>query len=351
MHTKLPHDPNLDLADWVGQRSGSFTFQLINGVTGQILGDITPFRAGATLTHDTASTIKRQLNIGLNKSDTAEINPLTDRIIVAMVINGTSYPLGRYMFSDFTATISTGGDQGVFQLTDEMFLVDQEITEGFDATTTSVDIAVGQLLEGLPIDVEIEASPFIAAQAWPIGTTRGQILEALALSGDYFSPWFDNNGKFRMIRSFDPHTQYPDFDLDSSNQVIRQDITETSDLITSPNRFVVVSNASPDPTLPIFATVDIPPTAPHSIANRGFVIASVQSLPVTDKHQALAVAQNLALRQTVYQRTNLATAPDPRHDSYNVVIWQEEHWLELSWSLPLNEGGTMSHLLRKAYPL
>ncbi len=124
---------------------------------------------------------------------------------------------------------------------------------------------------------------------------------------------------------------------------------ETDDLLTAPNRFIVISNVSSDSSAPVTASFDVPASAPHSIQNRGFVVAQVEDLQVPDPTQAMAVAKNLALRQTIFEQVTLTTAPDPRHDSYNVVWWQGEPWLELSWSMALVEGGAMNHLLRKAY--
>lgn len=350
MLTKLPFNDQLDLSAWVGQRSATFTFNLVNGVTGQNLGEINPIRGTAQLTHETTSTIKRQLSLSLGVADTAEINPITDRIDVDMVVAGSSWPLGRYMFTDLSRQVSTGGNEAVISLTDEMFAVGQAITSGFDAGIhATVPVAVQTLLAGLGVELEIEASPFQAAQSWAIGSNRGQILDALSVSGDYFGPWFGNDRKLHFIRSFNPATQVPDFDWDAGNQVIRDTITLSDDLLTAPNRFIVISNASTDTSIPISAAVDVPPTAPHSVVNRGFVIPEVQSLPVMNNAQALAVAQNLALRQTIFEKTAISTAPDPRHDSYNVIQWQGELWLETAWSMSLTEGASMAHTIRKAY--
>jgi hypothetical protein len=110
-----------------------------------------------------------------------------------------------------------------------------------------------------------------------------------------------------------------------------------------------VSNASSNPETVTVGTADVPANAPHSIPNRGFVIPLVQDLQLSDSTQATAVAQGLAQRFTVFERVGLTTPPDPRHDSYNVIRWQGENWLELAWTMPLVEGGGMSHLFRKAY--
>ena len=97
------------------------------------------------------------------------------------------------------------------------------------------------------------------------------------------------------------------------------------------------------------ATADVPATAPNSIPNRGFVIANVQDLQLTDLDQATAVVNGIAQRFTIFEQVSISTPPDPRHDAYNIINWQGEHWLELAWNMPLTEGRAMSHLLRKAY--
>lgn len=350
MLTNIPANEFFDLPVWMGQRSSSFRFHLTNGLTGENLGDITPLR-GAVLTHDTSRTIKRQLNISLGRADTAAINPITDRINPYFVEStGTEWPLGQYMFTDQSKSLFTSGDLSSVILNDEMFLVDQQITAGIDATGIGCTEGIKRTLAGLPVRYELEPSNFTITQAWGLGTSRGSILESLSIVGDYFSPWFGNDGQMHFIRTFNPADVVPDFDYDSSNQVFRSGIVETSELLNAPNRFVVISNLpANDPREEIVATADIPPTAPHSIANRGFVIAEVRTLQLTDAGQAIAVAQGLANRHTVFETTTLTTAADPRHDSYNVIKWQGSLWLELAWSMSLTEGAGMTSRLRKAY--
>lgn len=347
--TTFHHDPLLDLEPWVGQRQATFKFERFNGVTGEELGEIYPLR-GASLTHETTRIIKRQLNLDLGVLDTAEVNALTDRIRVFMVFpNGASYPLGVYMFVDDSRQQYTAGQLGTMALNDEMFLVDQQITAGISGGGFATAAVIQQVLAGLPIKYEMEPSPFQAMESWGSGANRGQILEQLSISGDYFSPWFNNDGVLKFIRTFDPAMRLPDFDFDAHNNVIREPIIRTNDLIQAPNRFQVNSTSSIDPSQEVTATVDVAPTAPHSVARRGFVVASVTNLPLADSSQAAAVAEGLARRQTVFERVSLTTPPDPRHDSYNVIRWHGEKWLEIAWSMSLMAGGAMSHLLRKVY--
>lgn len=346
--TTIPFDPVLDLAPWVGQRSASFRFRRVNAVTGERLGEIHPIRGGS-LTHDTSRIIKRQLNISLGAQDTAAIDPISDRIDLCMVVNGVEWPLGRYMFTDQTKQVFTSGDLSNVVLNDEMFLVDQETLNGTNSVGLSIAQTLNLLLAELPIEYTLEPSPYISAGAWGRGRARGSILESLAVAGDLFSPWFGNDGVMHFIRTFNPADQIPTFDFDSGYKVFREGISETSDLLTAPNRFIVISNSPNNPDFQVVAVADVPQNAPNSFVNRGFIIAQTQDLQLTDAGQALAVARGLVNRQTIFERTTLTTAPDPRHDSYDVILWQGELWLELAWSLSLIEGGGMTHTIRRGY--
>jgi hypothetical protein len=352
--TNFPYDPLLDLAPWVGQRQATFRFDLYNAVTGYVLGEIKPIRA-ATLTHSTGRTIKRQLTFPLGREDTAAVNVVQERVRPYMVFpDGTEYPLGVYMFTDTSREVFTSGKLGEYVLNDEMFLVDQQLDTGFTPLTQGttyepIAMMVTRLLQDLPITFQLEQSEYASSQASSIGTSRGRICEDLSLTGDWFSPWFDNNGVMQWIRAFDPALAVPDFDWDAGNQVLREGIVETDNLLTAPNVFIVTSNSSADNRLPVYGRYEVPPVAPHSRQNRGFLIPQVEDWPVLDNGQAATVARNLGIRQTVFETVNLSTAPDPRHDSYNVIQWQGENWLELAWGMPLTEGGTMTHVLRKAY--
>lgn len=352
-YTTQSTNVDFNLLDTVAQRSCTFRFGLVNGVTGEVKEDLTPIR-NATLTHDTTRTIKRQLSLNLGVYDTARIEPLVDRVLVYLVTaDGSEWPLGKYMFTDSSLAFTTAGGLANVVLNDEMFLVDQQISKGINGVGFSINATIATVMAEFPsIAFDAEASFFLGTQAWTTGSGRGQILSDLALAGDMFSPWFDNDGVLRFIRSFDPAAAVCDFDFDTGNSVMRAGIVETSDVLTAPNRFVVVSNtngAGSNNTVPIVGQADVPVNAPNSFANRGFYIVKTEDLQLSSASQAQAVANNLAQRSTVFERVTLTTAPDPRHDSYNVIRWQEANWLELAWSMNLNEGSAMNHSLRKAY--
>jgi hypothetical protein len=347
--TNFPHNSQLDLDPWVGQRSASFRFDRFNAVTGEVLGELHPVRT-ATLSHNTQSTIKRTLNIALGVEETAIVNTIQERIDLFMVFaDGTEYPLGRYMYTDANRQRYTSGKLSTLTLNDEMFLVDQPITSALDGTGKTCEQTIDFALLGLPIDFRVASSPYTNNSAWTVGASRGSILESLSVTGDYFSPWFGNDTLLHFIRSFDPAIQVPDFDFDGSNKVLRASIVESDNLLTAPNQFIVIFNNPDDPGTEASGIYNVPNTSPNSILNRGFVIADVRTLQGSNASSAAAVARNLGLRKTIFETVTLTTVPDPRHDSYNVIKWDGALWLELAWSMVLTEGGSMSHTMRKSY--
>lgn len=352
--TEAPN-PKLDLADYVGQRRATYAFEIVDIITGyrETINPI--YDTVPTLNHNTSGTIKRQVNnLTLGVEDTVKFNSLRSRLEIFMVLEDQRYPLGRYMASNQLRLKSTAGTQSNQSFFDEGFIVDQEITESFGSLTSSEQNAsmLTRFLANYPVDFTIEFSPYANTVSWGIGTRGGYIIEQLALDGDWFSPWFDNTNVMRFIRAFDPATAIPTFNLDEGNKVFRSGVIESDDLLSAPNRFVVISNGTSsvgDTSLPAVGVYDIPSSAPHSIANRGFIISKTETRQLRSANQAEAVARNLGQQSTVFETIILDTAPDPRHDSYDVLRWQGSNWLEIAWSLPLVEGANMRHTARKAY--
>jgi hypothetical protein len=352
----VPPPDLLDLPDYQGQRSATFRFDLVDGRLGIRRGRLTPLRSSTpTLSHDSTATISRRVNgITLGPDDAALIRPLTDRIDLAMVIGADPpavYPLGRYLIADAVQLQATGGTTAPLTLFDEMFIIDQDLETGFDAGGDLVDTAIRRLLDGLAIaEPVIDATEQASSNSWSPGTSRAAALIDLATTGGYLKPWFGHAGQLRIRRAFEPAAQLPDIDLDATRRVRRGSITRSPQLLTAPNRFVVVSNDPATDTTPVVGTYDVPASAPHSISQRGFVIPSVVEAQLPTARAAALYARTLGVQQTVYELVELSTPPDPRHDGYNVVRFDGQLWLETGWELPLTADGEMRHTLRRAYP-
>lgn len=358
--TLEPPDPELDLYTYIGQRSATFKFELVNGTTGAVTKQLYPYRDSTpSLSHDTSRTIMRQVsNVFFDNLDTADINVIRDRVRISMLLpERDPYVLGTFVFADQARLRVTSGVESNAGLLDQMFIVDQQIEQsiGFLATGgIAVPLAIDTVMAGIPVSYTIDPMPagYKTIGSWTAGTSRGQVLNDLAVDGNFLAPWFNNDDVMRFIQSFDIAIAIPSFNFDVGNRVSRSEIIETDDLIYAPNRFVLISNSAGSDDLaaaPIVGRYDVPASAPHSIANRGFVVPAVIDRQMASPAQAQIIAKNIGQQQTIFERIELETPPDPRHDSYQVFRWQGENWLEIAWSMDLIEGGTMRHVGRKAY--
>lgn len=363
-----------DLAPGWAQQNMTFKFYLIEQSTGRILRELHPTASQTpTLSHDVTRTVKRQLQATFIPADVAVIDPLSNRVRIAMVLgDGSTFPLGKYVFTDQSNTRFTSGVYGVSTLMDEEFIMDQPLSTSFptpqysalifnvNATNvpapTADHLAVGVMTNYPTISYVFDSSPYTTSATWGFGTSGMQVLTDLATFGDFFAPWIGNDEMLHMIRTFDPAQKIPDINWDRYPHVIADTITETTDVISAPNRYIVVSNgqsSSFDSTSgnpqSIVGTYDVPASAPYSIQSRGFIIPQIAQLQLDTPLQANAVARTLGIQSTIYNRTTLTTFPDPRHDSHTVVWWQGFPWLELAWSMELQNGGKMTHTLRRVY--
>lgn len=347
----------LDLDPSVGQRQSTFRFSIVDVVTGYTR-QLYPLKSSIPAwSHDTGRTIKRQITgLYLDRDDTAAFNSISSRLTVEMLLDGVSYPFGRYVPYSDQKVVATDGNRSIDGFYDEMYIVDQEIDTGFGLglnSTGSISFGIVDLLSDVPVTVHVEPSPYSNTASWTTGTRRGQICEQLAIDGDYLSPWFDNSSTMQFIRSFDPVTALPSFDLDDGFTVLRAEPIRSSNLVEAPNRFVVISNGASGVGVaagPTVARYDVPDSAPHSIVNRGgFVITKTFTRQLRSDSQALAVARNLGIQHTLVEQVQLYTAPDPRYDSYDVVRWQGVNWIETSRSMQLVEGAQLQHVVKRTY--
>lgn len=346
----------LDLPAYQGQRSATFTFSLIETATGRLLGAINPNRdRPPQLSHDTNSTIKRKLTgLILPADETASIDPVAHSVKVAMVLpDGTSIPKGQFVFVDGSIKRYTTQRELTGTLTDLSLIVDQPLTQSFSAAPgyTVVQAMRDVMALGvntIPFNFEGSNAVLGAPFSVPIGTSQLKTLGNLAQLGGFFDVWVDNSGTLRAIQAFDPASRPVDFDYSVGTRDLYGTITETSDLLSAPNRFIVIDSATT--AAAVVGVYDVPASAPHSRVKRGFVIPNVRTASgMGTNAQANAVAAAIAQQETIFERVSFSSPPDPRHDSYNVIRYLGANWLELAWTLTLAEGAPMTHLLRKAY--
>jgi hypothetical protein len=276
------------------------------------------------------------------------------RVKPVMLVAGLEFPLGTYVFTDRLRNRTTAGRTSGVGAADLMFVVAQDVehTVSF-ARGVNVGTAIAQVLSDVDgtldgFTVEPTATALGTPIAWPAGTNRGRILADLGKLGGYLNAYMGNDSIIYVKQSFDPAGLPADFVFAEDGRVMGGTIVETEDVIDAPNRFIVVDNSNTDS--PIVGVYDVPVTAPHSAANRGFVIAEtldIQGPGVVGN--AEQVATTIGRQQTLLERATMSTPPDPRHDAFDIVAYDGHNWLETAWSLTLREGSEMVHTLQRSY--
>jgi hypothetical protein len=126
----------------------------------------------------------------------------------------------------------------------------------------------------------------------------------------------------------------------------------TNDLLHAVNRTIVISSDANDQAY--VGVYDVPSGLPWSSFARGFVLAEVYNLQgIGSQLQAEAMARALAIggenaKDVFVEHVTFSSAPDPRHDGYEIISYRDFQWLEESWSLPLSAAGPMVHTMRRS---
>jgi hypothetical protein len=350
----MPTDAELlDLV--VAARSSSFRLHVLDASltyagTVDALAD-----TAATITNDTSRPIKRTMSgIRLPPDAAAAIDPFADRVQPVRVLsNGSEYPLGVFLFADWSRTPDTPDLGGQGGMVDQTLIVDDPIAASVTLArgASLSDFAANLLADaGLPA-VDVQPSPLTAGKAltWPIGTSRLAIVKAVAELLGYYTLHFDAAGVARMIPV--PDLAYADADLvyRAGGRVLHSTIVASDDAMNAPNRFIVIDTGAT--VAPLVGTWDVPGSAPHSYLARGFYATSItetQGLATQTDADAAAAAIGQAAGAG-YAHLEFASPPDPRHDTYQLVEFDDVVWREESWTMPLAEGAAMTHKLRRVY--
>lgn len=340
----------LDL-EGVGQRTSTFRFYLLDGQHRPI-GEVHPAAAGVSITR----AARRSLTgLTLPPSEAAAVDPIGDRVAPVMVLQDrTEWPLGVFLFADATRARRTAGTQLTASLVDEGLMLDQEghRSYGWPPGYAVSDAMHTLAAEALVPAYTVEPAPVALSSwlVWPPATTRLKVLSDLAALAGFHPPHFDNSGVLRLRPVPDLATAELLTEYEAGGRIIDGSMAESNDLLEAPNRFRVINTGAADAA--IVGVWDVPASAPHSFAKRGFHLTKtveMQGLP--DNAAATEAARALGQRAGAgYAHASFASPPDPRHDTYDVVQFLGERYSEESWTMQqLVEGAAMRHELRRVY--
>lgn len=347
----------LDLAPNVGQRSSTIRWDVLDRTLTKI-GTVTPdAQPAARVTLNIAQAIKRTLTgVMLSAGVQEEVDPFGQRLRPVWVLeNGAEFPLGVFIFGSMDRIRDEWGLDARVTAVDQTIIVDQAIVYSVGlAAGDDIRAAILQQLAtaNVPVyDVDTRIVEQVATPIlWPSGTSRLKIVNELAAMAGAFSLYFDNAGTGRIEVIPDETSGPADHEYRAGGRML-PGMVESDDLLQAPNRFLVIDTSNRE--APVTGVYDVPDDAPHSFANRGFhVVEVIEEQGLTSNAAATARAYAAFVEaQGGYQWVQFSSAPDPRHDVFDTVDYLGVRYRERGWTLPLIEGGEMTHDLRRVYAL
>jgi len=343
--------------DGVRRRSDRFRFELCDRDLRPI-GEVHPDREKSvpTIQNDSSSNTSRRLsNFMLTANEAADVNTMSDRLRVYMVLqNDAEFLLGTFLWADENTPQRSWGLEHHSELSDFTYILDKQQTQtyGWETGATIVLIMLflcfraGFELKNIT-DIGPESHRALAdAMSWQPGATWLQMLKDLGNLVGFTSPWCQSDGKLVFDQIPNPafdHPRIPAYD----GRIIADSILFSKDSLGAPNDFGVFDSGN-DRLLA--GRYELPASAPHSFQNRSFRIGSTESVQgMGSQAQADMSALQLARDSDVHEYVTFNSTLDPRHDSHEIIDVFGKRWLETSWSMELKSGGLMKHSLKRVH--
>lgn len=360
-------DQILDL-DGVRRRADGFRFELLDSDE-EFLGELHPDRSRPpTISNDVTNSIPRKMrSFHLPNSELQDVNIVSDRVRVVMELqNGAEFPLGTFLWADDSRPVrSWQADEHFSSLSDKMLMFNQDFIGSIGwgpgaGGDQGVHIAMLFLITQVIglfdiIHLGDESRVRIAdSVGWSPGTSWHRALSELGDLVGFAAPWFNRDGRFNFGIPPEPDQATPVATYTPGSRIIADSIITSDDLLKAPNLFGVYDSG---PSSTRIGRYQLPSSAPHSIANRGFAVAMVESRQgLNSTGQANRAARSLASTKGVaFDWVEFQSTADPRHDAWDVIALQLrdddplQNWLETSWSLECRSGGLMSHTARRVH--
>lgn len=296
------------------------------------------------LTRDTPKTIT---GITATPNEWAVVDPRLDQIAVALKIDGLTYPMGSFVFSELTRQKGvvrlddgSAGDMVTTSLADRCMLLNrntgaaQSVFPTFDPSQVMQEILAG---DGVPYSVAASANLSTNAITWDGSVTDLAKVRELGTLAGHRPLWMDNNGVIRSVASQVIDTEIIPL---STLQPVAGSIGIVEQFLTAPNRVIVSDNSAVQAS--IRGQWDAPASAPHSEANRGYVRTEVQQLQGLGSG---AHAQDVAATiGEAFTARNLSAQILPTHrlDGPVVISYDGANWLVTGWSVSMAPGELMS---------
>lgn len=309
----------------------------------------------AEVQYQSASALKMSMR-GLFLEPKKEIRWLTDRLRPVLIINGTEYPVGKFIATTPQTNKTAGQTLLQLEAYSVLYLAERVQLEGpyTIARGTSYITAVIELLRLAGItEYTAEESALVLSTDradWPAGTKVLTVVNQLLSEINYRSAWVDMSGRVWLTKYKAPSTDNITQIYQRGEYSILSDVsTVTTDYFDKANVFRAVCS-NPELEEPMMATAEnSDPDSPFSTASLGIRILQILEVDnIPDLATLQEKAENMLTKSLQTTETiEFTTALNPTHGIWDTVALDMEDkggiWTETEWSMVLDASGSMRH--------
>lgn len=354
-----PSALDLLLLDAISRRQETVRFDLLDAAN-QFKGVLTIDKnSPPTISNDGNRRIRRQLSeFDISPADENDIETISDRVRPVWILGeggeGYEFPLGVFLWADASRVIRSYGTTLKSTLHDQCLIIDQPLLQSVsygEGQSIQAALVEQASLAGI-VDLSIDDTAAVvgASIGWVAGRdSRLKVLESLCALAGFLPPYFDNSGKLVCRSAPDLSVAETDLVYGPGTRVIDESVIASDDLLSAPNLYLVIDTSAKDQ--PLFGTFQIPASAPHSFAHRGWYIPKVIELQGLEDQIAAdrAAEAAYATDSATFTWLSFDSTPDPRHDTFDVIAFGDTRYREQSWRLPCEAGAAMNHDVRGIY--
>lgn len=283
-----------------------------------------------------------------------DVDTLTDRVRLKWTFGPADQlcemEWGVFLFADEDDAITTAGTMLECKLADQTQITSQLLEQdvGFDvgANIGACLAQVASIYGLVAVSIEATAATLSAPLSALSSRDSGdKIASDLCAAAGFLRPHFSNPGVWTCRSAPDPADVEIDHVYGAGGRVVKDSAHLSNGLLRAPNVYIV-RDTSVSNTAPVVGRYEVPASAPHSYANIGYWRPApggdVQGL--ADQLAAdLAAKAMYAEDSSVFASLTFDTPIDPRHDTFDVLTFDGEQYIEQEWEAVLVNGATMSH--------
>lgn len=349
-----------------GSRRWSFRYALLDSAN-RYLEDLTNVTAGS-VSQNWLADIKRTASFTLQER--GGIDFLSDRIQPWVRLHLPPYggqdwvewPQGVFLLTSPERKSSTAGvltrevegfDQ--LQVYSDDLLADRYAVAAGTVVTTAVRTILLSVLVPPALRLTPHAGTLVAAREWEPGTSKLRVINDLLGMINYESLSFDEDGAAVVQPYRSPAERAEEYTYaDDQYGLVVPEVTQSLDLFSVPNRWVLVVSEVDQPTL-VASYTNANPSSPTSTIRRQRTITDYRTeQEAVDLPTLQAKAARLAFEASqVYEAIPFQTGLMPMHSGNDVYrlrldrLAVNARYAETSWKMTLKAGVRMEHNARR----